>query len=424
MAIARDSDGCGGTSVWALSHCLASEGRSSEMVSKLAGFDGTQFYEACGHLHFQTRMKGYGGIAMLDRRGAGADRSGIRLYDGGFGNVLEYSGNNVRGVENGGEEVCLRDMRVPRSIKNDMAGAVGSMFSGWFGGGASNNSGDGTGQGAEGVDQGLMEQRKQRLQRRTIEDVLCWLPPSPLLLTNATALLFRLTLCDGISESDSRWADLRVAWTSALKSDGDNGDAVENKTSIESMPLAMIASSLFIEPNELHFNEVPRPLHCALQGFHKMGKLMKLGQLKTVHASELHDQPSTSTVEQWREVLHLLANARDSCQRWEMPSGMSSSTYQLYNAENDTPSSSPTNHPPPRPIGWDFDLRQFLEYGLCHAAMKVGDYESLCLARAICSEGTTLRSNCPELWWRYGMVLDELGDEVAAENARSASVSL
>ena len=56
--------------------------------------------------------------------------------------------------------------------------------------------------------------------------------------------------------------------------------------------------------------------------------------------------------------------------------------------------------------------------------MEVGDYESLCLARAICSEATTLRSNCPELWWRYGRVLEMVGDEVAAENARAASISL
>jgi len=56
--------------------------------------------------------------------------------------------------------------------------------------------------------------------------------------------------------------------------------------------------------------------------------------------------------------------------------------------------------------------------------MEVGDYESLCMARSICSEGTTLRGNCPEMWWRYGAVLDMLGDEVAAENARAASVSL
>jgi len=416
-AIARDSDGSGGTSVWALSHCLAAEGRSQEMVSKLAGFDGTQFYEACGYLHFHTKMRGYGGIAMLDSKRAGDDRSAIRLYDGGFGNVLEYSGNNVQGTERGGEDACLREMRVPRSTKGDMVDAVGSIFTGWFGGNSKSDS--------EGVDQVPMEPKKQKLPRRTIEDVLCWLPPSPLVLTHATALLLRLTLCDGIPESDDRWADLRTAWSLALKTDSDN--AVENDTPVEFMPLAMLASSLVIDPNELHLNEVSQPLQCAMQGLHKMGKLMKLGHLKTVSASAASQhQPDTSSVEEWREVLQLLARARDSCERWEMPTGMSSSTYLLSNDGDTTTTSSsyPTIPPPRTPIGWDFDLRQFLEHAVCHAAMKVGDYESLCLARAICSEGTTLRSNCAELWWRYGLVLDMLGDEVAAENARAASVSL
>lgn len=414
-AIARDADGTGGTSVWALSHCLASEGRAAEMVSKLAGYDGTQFYEACGYLHFAVRMKGYGGIALLDRKGAGADRSALRLYDGGFGSLLEYSGNNVQGLERGGEEVFLRELRVPRSIKKDMAGALGSMLTGWFGGG-DKSSGDDA---AEGSDPALNDQqRKQRLlRRRTVEDVLCWLPPSPLLLTNATALLLRLTLSGAISESDERWADLRAAWILTIK--GQN-EFETDTTPVEYMPLAMIASSLVLNPNELHMKDVGLPLENAMQGLHKFGKIMKLGQLKVVSASS---QPSfaASRVEDWRVVLCHLARARDSCQRWEMPKGIASSTYLLPNDANSLSSISP---PSPHPIGWDFDLRQFLEHALIYAAMEVGDYESLCLARAICSEGTTLRSNCPELWWRYGRVLDLLGDEVAAENARAASISL
>ena len=105
-ALARDSDGCGGTAVWALSQCLAAEGRSAEMISKLAGFDGTQFYEGCGYLNFHTRMAGYGAIALLDRKGSGADRSALRLYDGGFGHILEYSGNNVEANDTYEEIMC------------------------------------------------------------------------------------------------------------------------------------------------------------------------------------------------------------------------------------------------------------------------------------------------------------------------------
>jgi len=415
IAMARDAEGSGGTSIWAISNCLASEGRSSEMTSKLSSYDGTQSYEACGYLHFNTRMKGYAGIALLDQKRNGADRSALAKYDGGFGNVLEYSGNTVEGQEKGGEEVCLREKRIPRSVKEDVAGAVGSMFTGWFG--SSNNGGGGsthqTQQQSDSSKEGKSQDVK-RLKRRTVEDVMCWLPPTPLLLTHATALLLRLTLCEAIPESDDRWADMRVAWCTALESA--NNDTTESKSSIEFMPLAMVASSLVIDPNE-HLrsnNKVSQPLQSAMQGLHKMGKLMKLGQLKLVSTSALDESSDTTLIEdEWREVMKLLAQARD-CQRWEMPTGLSSSTYTLPTS-NEASSS---------PIGWDFDLRQFLEYPLNYAAMQVGDYESLCLARTICSEGTTLRSNCPEVWWRYGNVLDKLGDGVAAENARAASISL
>lgn len=408
-ALARDSDGSGGTAVWALSHCLAAEGRSAEMISKLAGFDGTQFYEGCGYLNFHTRMAGYGAIALLDRKGSGADRSALRLYDGGFGHILEYSGNNVEGVDNGGEVVCLKEMRVPRSIKGDMAGAVGSMFSGWFGGGGGESISKGTTK-VEKEDTPDQPDMMQQLQRRTAEDVLCWLPPSPLLLTQATGLLLRLTLCDGISSSDHRWSDLAAAWKVSLQN-VDEGSSFTDQTPIEFMPLALLASSLLVEPDKLHMKSVPPTLHSGMQGLHKMGELMRLGKLKLQSSS----QSNADSVEEWKEVLQLLARARDSCRRWEMPTGFSSSEY--VNNCTDFATSS-------QPIGWDFDTRQFIEYSLCHAALEVGDYESLCLARSMCSEGTTLRPNCPELWWRYGMVLDRLGDEVAAENARAASVSL
>ena len=425
-SIARDSDGAGGPAAWALAHSLAAEGRASEMVSKLAGFDGTQFYEACGYLHFQTRMKCYGGIGLLDRRAAKADRGAMRMYDGGIGSILEWSGNDVSGLEMGGEEVCLREAKIPRSIKKDMAGKVGSMFSGWFGGdnkagevgmdpNEATQSANAIAGGAEDVP---VEQKQIRIPRRTVENVLCWLPPSPLILTHATALLFRLSLFDGVAQSDDRWANLRAAWTVALRNgDINSNDAAGDQTPIEYMPLALVASSLLIYPDKLHLNGVPTSLECAMQGMHKMGKLMKLGQLKIVKSGSL-ETDDTSYTEEWKEVVQLLARARDSDQRWEMPTGISASTYQLSGAEDN---SSTT---PSRPIAWDFDLRQFLEHALCYAAMEVDDYESLCLARAICSEGTTLRSNCAELWWRYSAVLEKLGDDVAAENARSASVSL
>ena len=178
----------------------------------------------------------------------------------------------------------------------------------------------------------------------------------------------------------------------------------------------MVASSLLIDPRELHMNEATPSLKNAMQGLYHLGKLMELGQLKQVSPSS-QASSVVSRVEDWRLVLCHLARAKDDCQRWEMPEGIPSSVYLLPNDANLHTTST-------HPIGWDFDLRQFLEHSLIRAAVEVGDYESLCLARAVCSEGTTLRSNCPELWWTYGRVLEMLGDKVAAENARAASISL
>jgi hypothetical protein len=288
-------------------------------------------------------------------------------------------------------------MRVPRSVVRD---AVGSIFSGWFGNDdAKEKENDPSLQ-----DQDTVQRKGQK--PRTLEDTLCWLPPSPILLTQATSLLFRLTLVDGVSQSDHRWVDLKAAWKYSLEMENE----ANTQKPFEFMPMALLASSLLLDPETLHNEQIPLQLEIAMQGLNKMGKLLKLGQSQ--------DRTST-TASEWNEVMRDLAQARDSCQRWEMPDGMESTTY-LPTRSGDRNSKSN----PKYPIGWDFDVRQFLEHGLCYAAVQVGDYESLCLARAICSEGTTLRQNCPELWWRYSVVLDMLGDEVAAENARAASVSL
>ena len=396
IALARDSDGAGGTSVWALSNILGSEGRSSEMVSRLAGFDGIQLHQNCGFLNFHTRMSGYAGTALLDRRGAGSERSSLRLYDEGFSHLLEYSGNNALGIENGGEEVVLKNMRVPRSVASDV---IGSIFSGWFGdSGAKQNGNDPSLQNQFDDDAQSMRQ-----QPRTLEDTLCWVPPSPILLAQATSLLFRLTLVGGVSHSDQRWVDLRAAWKYSMEKESGN----INQKPFEFMPLALLASSLLLDPVLLHSEKLPEQLEGAMNGLHKMGKLLNLGE---------SNDGKLATGSEWREVSRDLTRARGTYQRWEMPEGIESVTY--------SPASFDGNGYNSKPIGWDFDVRQFLEHGLCFAAVQEGGFESLCLARALCSEGTTMRQNCPEVWWRYSVVLDLLGDEVAAENARAASISL
>ena len=362
------------------------------MITKLTTLDGAKCYETCGYLNFHARMKSYGGISLLDRMGAGADRSAVRLYDGGMGQLLEYTGNSVEGLERGGEEVCLREKRLPKSVRREIAGSVGSILSGLFG-----RSGEAKNEDQATADSG--EQKPKLIRRRTTEDILCWLPPSPLDLSIATAFLLRLTLSESISEQDERWYDLRAAWQMALKP-----KESDEEVSIDFMPGAMLAASLLIHPDDLHSkaNCVPPQLESAMIGLHHMGRLMMLGQ---------NGDMIVHRTEQWRVVLRHLARASD-CLRWEIGGELASSTFHIPAKEANSK------------IAWDFDLRQFLEYSVCHAALRVGDYESLCLARSICSEGVTLRANCPEIWYRYSNVLEMLGDEVGAENARNASVSL
>lgn len=395
-ALQRDADSAGGNTVWALVHSLGGEGRSQEMVSRLATSDGVRLYERSGYLAFNTRMSGYGAMSLLDTQRAGSDRSAIRLYDGSFGHVLQYSGNDVHGAEKGGEDVCMNELDVPRSVKDDMKGAVKGIFSGLFGNDQSNSE--------------TSSQSETKPQNRSAEAVLTWLPPSPLLITHATALLLRLTLDDAIFSSDDRWGDIKTAWGSLLQNELGNSLTQADQTPIEFMPLAMVAASLLFEPQTLHKKPISCQMKMAMKGLHLMGKLKKFGQPK-IQTTTPNDSKNAQT-DEWRKVLTCLSHAIDPT-RWEMPSGVSSPTYL------------PPSHLTPRGIiGWDFDTRQFLEYSLCHAAIKAGDYESLCVAKAICSEGATLRSNCPEMWIRYAKIMDQLGDNVAAENARAASVSM
>jgi hypothetical protein len=70
------------------------------------------------------------------------------------------------------------------------------------------------------------------------------------------------------------------------------------------------------------------------------------------------------------------------------------------------------------------ELRPVLDQIMCYAACKTKDPTSLCIAMSFNSLGVSLRPNCLEEWFSYGAVLEKLGDNVAAEDARDASVSL
>ena len=202
----------------------------------------------------------------------------------------------------------------------------------------------------------------------TTVDTLTWLPPTPQMLSDATFFLLRITLQGSIDGGDDRWTNLMNTWLTLL-------DQYEGNYS--SLPESVKVASALACHNiaELRFESESD----AIVGARQLGSLMWLGT----------SDPATSVgPEEWKKAVLLLSESL---------------------ADN----------------FWDIDARPLFEIGTCHAACKAAnDLECLCIARSICSAGVALRSNSPEEWSRYSEVLKCLGDEVAAEDAKSASVSL
>ena len=202
----------------------------------------------------------------------------------------------------------------------------------------------------------------------TTVDTLTWLPPTPQLLTDATFLLLRLTLQGCIDSDDDRWIKLANSWLTLL--DQYEGDYSSLPESVR-VASALVCHSIA----ELRFEEESS----AITGARQLGKLMWLGTSK----------PATpASPEEWKKAVLKLSDSL---------------------VEN----------------FWDIDARPLFEVGVCHAAcMSTNDLECLCIARSICSSGVALRANSPEEWSRYSKVLECLGDDVAADAAKSASLSM
>jgi len=364
----------GGTASWALAHVMDAEGRVSEGISMLAGNEGMENYEGCGLLFFESRLAGYGARYALDREESGGRTMTLRIYDNYFENVLEYSGYAQQ------RPWRRPQSQAPHNFTAKAKTTVGSLLSTFFGGGSK--------------EKGLREEYPIRDNQNqtfefentppevgtdsrvaatgvaTVEDVLCWLPPTPLLLSDATLTLFKQTLSEKVKHNDFRWTSLQNSWSTLLSI---------NETPLP--PNSAVIASLLFDPNSL----------CGLQGtaiefaraLHKMGKLMGLAQNEQ-RERMIRDNEK----EQWKEIVDLMCQGVDGLHFWEV------------------------------------DMRVLTEKAFCHAALKSGDMESLYAARSICSGSITLRPNSPEEWMRYSMVLEAIGDTVAAENARSASVSM
>jgi len=297
----------------------------------------------------------------------------------------------------------------------------------------------------------------------SMEDVLTWLPPSPQFLSDATLLMLRFTLNGTLSCSNHRWEHLRNAWSIHLEieannrctmerggdGNGDEDDDDDNpepgSVDLTFYPLACAAASLVAEPGVV--GELPGAGGRLQAGLHKMGRLLDLGAVdvdvdnsssngngndNAVSTNSNNNNNYLSTVlfkdivadkepdfwlpvveeaerEEWKTVLKLLSSATDGIYD---PTG-----------EDDHDITKATLDGSNGAFGWEFDVRPFLEHAVVYAACKCGDYQSLSIARSICSRGVTLRSNSPEEWWRYSIVLGLLGDETASEDALNASHS-
>jgi tetratricopeptide (TPR) repeat protein len=368
-ALARDDAGAGGVAVWALAAAYDAEGRASEGTSMLGGYDGMQHYEKCGHLFHDSILSGYGARFALDRDAAGAGRSAGRIYESAFQRIIQYDSepDTIASVK-----MAPRNQRA-LMIKH-AGGAAKSMFSSLFGGGSSNTNTDEPTQQSDS----FAVERPQGTKRTAI-DALTWLPPSPQVLTEATMLLLRLTFGGTISEKDYRWRDLKAAWEKLFDL---HPKETHKSSALAFYPLARVASSLVLGNKDLTNGNIEPVFNKLAEGAYLLGRAMNLGG-EGVDS----DTNNEATKEAWKTVANCLAEAR-------------------------------------RGQIWDMDARVLLDQGLCHAAVLSDDFESLCLARSVCSESVSLRPNSPESWWRYSVVLDRLGDENAAEDARGASVSL
>jgi hypothetical protein len=234
-------------------------------------------------------------------------------------------------------------------------------------------------------------------ERPTVEDVLTWMPPTCQLLADATMVLLQITLSGGLSKDNFRWKDLRTSWETLLEEQGD-----ESLTF--SIPI-QLASSLLVKPPSSTTISTHPPNDSAAavdqfsKGLYKMGTLLHLGGKET--------DEDRYTEEEWKKewglVVQYLSNGRNG-----------------YDATfNDTQQQVVVGVE----AGWDMDARPMVEHAIWYAATQAQDYESICVARSICSESVSLRSSSPQAWLRYSKILELLGDDVAADNARAASVA-
>ena len=404
----------GGNCAAALAGVYSAEGRVSEGTSVLSK-DGVEDWESCGFLFWNVRLMGKGGGFVLSRDGAGRENSALRMYDGGFGWALESGGYvdesiNTYPIE---EEVegevtdlddTMRIRKVPMHRRDKLMKSAGesasSMWSSLFC--AGNNKED---------EESLKEIKTSKDESVvTLEDILTWLPPTTTMLTEATFLLFRLTLCGAITGQDGRWFHLRAGWERTI----DMERKVLGTTPLTYSPLARIACSLVMNaPEDKADDEREKRVSFRLEKAARiMGNVMDLGRSKGIDNTnnEVGQGLKSREKKEWKEVVQLLTIARSG---WSSSdeTGTDVVTPQLVDLNVAT-------------VNTNEELHQFFGHALCHAALELQDYDTLHVARAVCSATVTLRPNKPEGWRMYSQVLEALGDSNAAQDAMNAAVSL
>ncbi len=427
----------GGVATWALAHIFDAEGRTAEGISACANSDGSRNFEACGFLYFDAVLAGYGARFALDREERGRGRSkALRLYDNHYDRVLESTGfaagtlwkEPSKRAPMSWRRSEFQRSKNPKQMIDPKQMMKDLFMKAW-------DSSENKELQEEGTDNVAIKQDTVPSINReewipSVEDVLTWAPPTPQLLGDATLLLLRLTLNGTVSSRNYRWENLRNAWSAMVEMQHSYG-GLHNK--LEFYPLVCAAGSLLTSPVDDvgTLSGAGNRLARALQ---RMGELLTLGSIAPqMSEKENEDDEKGNVMTYFNEIVAekdpdfwLPVSNDETKEEWRVVYQLLSSTIDgVYDPleENDDFNVMRANLGGGFEESWEFDVRPFLEHALVFAACKCGDDDALSLARSICSRGVTLRSNSPEEWWRYSIVLGLLGDDIASENALQASLA-
>lgn len=408
---------CGAIATWAQCHAFDIRGRTSEGISAMANFDGIANYEGAGFLFFDSRLSGYGGRYSLDREQRGRGKSAaLRLYGYNIERVLEYSGFAQglpwdRPLQKAPLAWTARKALDGGEIQEDAKPSFMDRFLGRM---TEKQEKD------HNFDLIIKQINNPSTEvgdfEPVLEDVLTWLPPTPGLLADSTILLMRCIFNGTISVKSARWDYIRNAWKAMLEMHEKHAGS---GAALAFYPLASVASSLLFPPSRTGGDLIGNGR--LAEGLYMMGELLKLGNPVTEEERNtsireiIADKDPNfwlpvrddSKRDEWTKIVQHFVAARN---------GMDFATGD--GNEKDAHANMTL-----RFQCWDFEARPILEHALVYAACRSGDTESLCAARAICSQGVTLRQISPEEWWRYSIVLGLLGDVTGSETALENSIN-